>query len=273
MKGAVAAMVHSVGLIGEPASDLYLAFVVHEEDQEGFGLRHALDELGVRPDLVILGEATGLRVAVGHRGRVEVALEFRGRTSHSSMPDVGDSALVKAARAALELGEADLPDHPLLGRATACPVAISCSPGQIPVVPDSCEVLVDYRMVPGETRESVLRFLSAGGTREARVVRREIRCYTGFSEEVEAFFPAWIYEGPLVDWAQRVLGAGRTVWRFGTDGSYSAGEEGIPTLGYGPGEESAAHTPDESVEVGELGRAAEGYARLASSGLPRPSPG
>jgi len=132
----------------------------------------------------------------------------------------------------------------------------------VPVAPDLCECLVDYRMVPGETRSSVLSLLSSLGA-EASLVRREIACYTGYSEEAEAFFPAWVYRGELAEAARRGLGLETCFWRFGTDGSYTAGEAGIPTLGLGPGSEREAHKPDEKVPLDHLKRAPSLYARLA----------
>jgi len=52
-------------------------------------------------------------------------------------------------------------------------------------------------------------------------------------------------------------------YAFCTNGSESAGRRGIPTIGFGPGDEAQAHTIDESVEIEELYRAADGYAALA----------
>lgn len=265
MKGAIASMVHSARLLDPPEADVYLAFVVHEEDQEGFGIRVFLEESGVRPDLVVLGEATRLNVAVGHRGRVEVRLTAVGRTSHSSMPELGDSALYRMLDALLRLREAShsLPEHDALGRATVAPVNVTCSPGVIPVIPDLCEALLDYRMVPGETLESVLeRLRSLAPGLEASVVEKVVRCYTGMEARVRAYFPAWYEPSQFARLAARELGAEMITWRFGTDGSYTAGEAGILTVGYGPGDEALAHRPNERVRVSDLVEAVGGYARI-----------
>jgi len=58
-----------------------------------------------------------------------------------------------------------------------------------------------------------------------------------------------------------VLRLGR--WEFSTDGVYTAGVAGIPTIGFGPGEERYAHTVDEQVVVKDLASAARVYADLA----------
>jgi len=54
-------------------------------------------------------------------------------------------------------------------------------------------------------------------------------------------------------------------WEFSTDGVYTAGLAGIPTIGFGPGEERYAHTADERVEIRSLVAAAQVYAETALS--------
>jgi acetylornithine deacetylase/succinyl-diaminopimelate desuccinylase-like protein len=58
-------------------------------------------------------------------------------------------------------------------------------------------------------------------------------------------------------------------WNFSTDGVYTMGVAGIPTVGFGPGEEKHAHTADERVRLDDVVLAAEGYARIATEVLGR----
>ena len=51
-------------------------------------------------------------------------------------------------------------------------------------------------------------------------------------------------------------------WRFGVNGTFMA-RAGIPTVGFGPGDERWAHTSEEHVLVDDLIAAARVYARLA----------
>ena len=64
---------------------------------------------------------------------------------------------------------------------------------------------------------------------------------------------------------EKVLGARpRTgIWPFSTDGAYTMGTAGIPTIGFGPGDERLAHATDEHVRLADVALAAEGYAQLA----------
>jgi acetylornithine deacetylase/succinyl-diaminopimelate desuccinylase-like protein len=50
-----------------------------------------------------------------------------------------------------------------------------------------------------------------------------------------------------------------SAYRFCTNAAYSAGVAGVPTIGFGPGEESDAHMIDERLMVADLLSAANGY--------------
>ena len=55
---------------------------------------------------------------------------------------------------------------------------------------------------------------------------------------------------------RRKLGA----WDFSTNGTYWAGKAGIPSIGFGPGDEKFAHTILEQVPLDEVVAATEFYA-------------
>ena len=67
------------------AGTLYIAAVVHEECFEGVAAR-AISQ-AVHPDYVVIGEASGLDLKVGQRGRAEIVLESLGRSCHSANPE------------------------------------------------------------------------------------------------------------------------------------------------------------------------------------------
>ncbi|MEM2123660.1 MAG: YgeY family selenium metabolism-linked hydrolase [Candidatus Bathyarchaeia archaeon] len=278
MKGGLAAMIVACPLVKEylcnKGSNLVMACVVHEEDCEGFGIKKVVERYG-RPKCVVLGEATNLTIAIGHRGRVELEIETRGRTAHGSAPERGVNAIygmipVIQRIKADEKGEL----HPFLGCSSKSVNRIWCSPDETPIIPDSCTIVVDRRILPGETRQSIisegLRYLGDIDG-EVRIVKRRITCYTGYSEVVEQFYPAWITppEGKLVETARECLGfafkkgISLSKWSFSTDGAYTAGVVEIPTIGFGPGEERYAHTPEDQVRKSDILEALKGYVALA----------
>lgn len=278
-KGGLAAIVHGGGLIrrlGLPgAYTLYVLGAVQEEHCEGLALKCFLDERGLRPDFVVSGEASGLRLVRGHRGRTEVVATARGRTCHASMPELGDNAILKATPfvEAVRAASDGLPADPFLGRGTQVVSRIESTPDSVNAVPDSCTVYLDRRLVPGETEASVLdslRRLPGAAELSLEVPAYAGRSYTGQTLHGRAFFPAWslAQNNELVRAAARVAASvmGREPeigsWPFSTDGCYSAGTLGVPTIGFGPGFERFAHAVDDQVPVDHLTLCAAFYAAL-----------
>jgi acetylornithine deacetylase/succinyl-diaminopimelate desuccinylase-like protein len=95
--------------------------------------------------------------------------------------------------------------------------------------------------------------------------------YTGYVFPVEKYFPAWAFpeDHPLVQAGQAARGliglaaAPASKWNFSTNGIYWAGKAGIPSIGFGPGDEVTAHTVKDSVSLAEVVKATEFYAVLA----------
>ncbi|HHH41304.1 MAG TPA: M20/M25/M40 family metallo-hydrolase, partial [Chloroflexi bacterium] len=83
MKGAIAAMIYGVKMLAEARvrlkGDLVVACVVQEEPCEGLAMQVLIEEEGLRPDWVVLGEATNLQISRGHRGRLEMQVTTHGR--------------------------------------------------------------------------------------------------------------------------------------------------------------------------------------------------
>ncbi len=264
MKGSIAAMIYSASEIKEPEKGLICAFVVHEEDQEGFGIRHFLKNTGIKPEIVVLGEPTNLNIAIGHRGRAEIVVKIRGRTGHSSMPHLGENALLKTCSKILKLKNIPLPENKELGSASITPVSVNCSPGEIPITPDYCEILLDRRIVPGESKQSIIDELENFLQVKAEVRKKIIKCYTGFKEKVDCYFPAFYIRRNEIKMLSKKLGAKLITWKFGTDGSYTAGVKEILTFGYGPGEEEMAHVPNEKLNLKKFMKSISGYKKIFS---------
>lgn len=279
MKGAVAAQIAGMAhAAADIQGTVYLVYVPHEETAEGVALGAVLDRLD-HVDLVILGEPTDLRLGIGHRGRVVIRVVARGKPAHAAMPELGENAIERMLHALGHALRTPLPEDPLLGPGSVAPVYVSAD-GQGPVIPDRCLALLDRRVVLGETEASVLADYQGIGA-EVAVEEAALRFYTGELVRTKLFFPAWYMEPdhPWIRQAWEALGCPPfRVWRFSTDGVESGGRRGIPTAGYGPGDERLAHQADERVAVGDLQRAASGYARLLRAlvqpgGKPGSNPG
>jgi putative selenium metabolism hydrolase len=263
---------------GNFPGSLHIAGTVHEECFEGVAARSVSSI--VQPDYVVIGEATGLNLNIGQRGRAEIKLSVFGKPAHSANPEKGVNAVYGMAEIIARLRALPPPRHEVLGPGILELTDIRSAPYPgASVVPEYCEATYDRRLLTGETKESVLapiqvlledlRHHNPQLDAQVSYAQGEERCYTGETISGERFFPGWLFDSgeDFVRRAKRGLDeAGiRPVlsqYNFCTNGSHYAGEEGIRTLGFGPSVESLAHTVNEYVELDEVYAAMEGYAAI-----------
>jgi putative selenium metabolism hydrolase len=280
MKGPLAAMAYAAALVQTQAErlngGLTLAFVVQEEPCEGLAMRVLVEEEGLRPDWVILGEPSDLQLCRGHRGRVMLKVTVQGRSSHGSQPHLGQNAVYFAAGLIFSIQLMEFPTDPLLGPGSIALTRIESSGPSLNAVPDRCTFYLDRRLTLGETVSGALAQVEALIARETLLAAVEITdytatSYTGYQCHQQESFPAWVLNDghPMMatfkQSAAAILGSAPPVthWDFSTDGVYTMGEAGIPTLGFGPGDPSLAHTSNEHVRVKDIWRATEVYAAFA----------
>ena len=284
-KGGLASMVHAGRIVRELGlgRDFTLLFIgsVQEEDCEGMAWKYLVEEEKIRPELVVLTEPTSLAIYRGHRGRMEIEVELRGRSCHASAPERGDNAAYKAARLALEIERLNgrLATDAFLGKGTVAVTEIVSGSPSLCAVPDTARLHLDRRLTAGETKESAVAEVrdAAGraGFREAEVVVPEYRVpsYTGRVVPYEKYFPTWTLEesSPWLTSAGAAYAGlfGRAPkidkWTFSTNGVGIMPAYGIPCLGFGPGNEPQAHAADEYCPVKDLSLAAAFYAGLVAT--------
>jgi acetylornithine deacetylase/succinyl-diaminopimelate desuccinylase-like protein len=172
---------------------------------------------------------------------------------------------------------------PFLGKSIIELIGIDSQPKPIDsVVPYNCRVSYDLRLIQGDTREKILGIFEnvvndlkkndKDFQVEISIASGELTTTDGKTEIVEAFPPAWAIDEshPIVQKTKEALESiGQkpeiTKYNFCTNGSYSAGEAEIPTIGYGPGYETTAHIIDEYIEIDHLVKVSEGYAAIVRS--------
>ncbi len=286
MKGPLAAMVYGAWLYHRqrptPRGTLYVVGVVQEEPNEGKAMQVLLSENNLRPDFVLLGEPSDFQVKRGHRGRVEIRVVTRGRACHASNPAAGENALYAAARVifGIELLASTLPEDPVLGPGTIAVTHIESFAASRNAIPDRAELIIDRRLTLGETEVKAVAEIQSvvqkeGIRAEVYVPEYEMESYTQYRVRGREYYPTWLipedhpYLRKVTRAVERVLGTRPVVstWAFSTDGVYTMGEAGIPTVGFGPGEEALAHTADERIAVRDLVRAAHAYAAIAEEVL------
>ncbi|MGH2448020.1 MAG: YgeY family selenium metabolism-linked hydrolase [Chloroflexota bacterium] len=277
-KGSTPPMIYAMaglkelGLLGDWS--LYY-FGNMEEWCDGIAPHALVEHEGLRPDFVVIGEPTRLNIYRGHRGRVEVSVTFEGKSCHAAMPHLGDNPLYRAAPfiQGVDALHGRLPSHPFLGKGSIAVTDVTVDTPSQCAVPSQAEVYLDRRVTTNDTAESVLeevQSLPLADTASIQIPEYAEASYTGFVFPVEKVFPAWELspQHPLLQAAEADYRAmfGREPevgkWEFSTNGIYWMGKAGIPSIGFGPGDERYAHGVEEQIPVAEVIEAARFYAAL-----------
>ncbi len=269
-KGSLAAMLTALSVLRERRDELRVNVQVAAMVDEEHTFQGVLEYIrrftaDAQPLAAIVGEPTRLDVVVAHKGVLRFRLETVGRAAHSSRPEEGINAIdqmtvVLAALRAAFTANPPTP-HPLVGGATFTVTQIEG--GIAPnVVPERCSVVVDRRLLPGETAASALVWVDAqlDALRTADPTLRILRHDPFVADDALFTSP----DVPLVKAALAAragqLGPAQAVGvSFGTDGSKLAARAGIPTIVLGPGDIAQAHTADEWIEVDQLVQATHSY--------------
>ncbi len=283
IKGPLAIQTHAAAAFvqARPASDVYVGHTVLEE-RGGWGMEHLLNAGEVKPDVVILGEATAGDICVGHRGRAELIVELQGRAGHASAPDraLNPITLLPVIVPALEQFSASLGSDDVLGPSTAAPTTIETLPRSRNVIPDRIRIVIDWRVLPGLSRDDAVAQLTSAIAAalpdpapfavDVFFATERQRTWTGREKDRPMFTPGYRLDPQhaVVRAAAAAVSEhmGRTPrvrpWTFATDGGHSCGVHGIPTLGFAPGEERFAHTNRERLALDEAERTFHTYPSL-----------
>jgi succinyl-diaminopimelate desuccinylase len=293
MKGGLAASIIAVEALIESTATLPGTLEISgtvDEESGGYGGVHYLAERGwfspPRVDHVIIPEPLNVdRVCIGHRGVWWAEIETHGRMAHGSMPFLGDCA-VRHMHAVVDRFERDL--YPkLAARRTDMPVVPSGARhstlninsihgGQAetagypaPLVPDSCRMVIDRRLLIEESIDGV-----KGEVRALLEQLAEERA--GFRYSIRDIFevrPTMAdRNGPVARSTaaaiRRVIG--RSPEFVCSPGTYD--QKHIDRVGklrdciaYGPGILDLAHQPDEYVVIEDMMNSAKVMALAARS--------
>jgi acetylornithine deacetylase/succinyl-diaminopimelate desuccinylase family protein len=266
-KGSIASFFHAflrLSKEGTRPKNTEIIFVGLVDEEFGQAGSRALAQKGPQADLAIAGEPTNLKVVSAHKGNLWIRISTQGKAAHGSTPQHGTNAITRMYPI-LEALTIDYPKllskkvHPLLGPST---ISIGTIRGgsQPNVVPDSCEIDIDRRTIPGETAESV--------EKEIKHLFRKLKIKSpNFSASRSVPCPP-LETDPSIPLVQSFLKASNRRTTIGvpyfTDASpISMG--GTPALVYGPGNIAQAHSKNEWVSLEEVEIAEQSIFRFLSN--------
>ena len=254
----------------KPGRSLVFIGTVDEEDFMR-GAEAAIADGWVSKDSWVLDtEPTNGQIEVAHKGRTWFEITVNGITAHASTPWKGADAIAAMAEiiAAIRRRIAACPVHPDLGASTVTFGQIEG--GYRPyVVPDSCRVWIDMRLVPPTDTAGAAAIVEDAIAAAIKEIPGVSAAYqiTGNRPYVEKD-----EQSPLLNALSRaceeVTGEPAPVSFFPgyTDTAVIAGTLGNHNcMSYGPGDLELAHKPDEYVPCEDILRCEEVLTRLADN--------
>jgi len=224
------------------------------EEYDMCGASHYVRQSGKTVAGAIFGEPTRLKVITAHKGVVRFRLTAAGQSAHSSTPQLGENAIyhltgfIPAVKQFADTLSRKT-SHLQLGCETLAMTQIRGG-HQVNIIPDHCEALVDWRILPGRSVEQCQKELSDCLKKAADTACLTVE-NTGYyaSMETPADHPM---TKQLLKAVENVQGAAETgVVAYGTDASAFSHLD-IPTLVLGPGDIAQAHTKDEFIAIDQL---------------------
>ncbi len=267
-KGGMAAMMHALASLQAdhvtPPCEVWFAATIDEE----FSYRGVVALCqDVRAEAAVVAEPTLLRGVIASKGVVRWKIETRGKSAHSSKPQLGTNAIEHMAHLIVALQKdtfgLSAQVHPLLGSAS-CNVGVIEGGVQVNFVPDQCTIEIDRRMLPGETCEHVLGHYQ-------RLLDSVVAEHPGMDAVMH---PPMLTDIPLETPADsqaakqmaailEAMGLDATLIGvpFGSDASKFAAI-GIPSIILGPGSIDQAHAAVEYVDCDQVVKAVSIYRRF-----------
>jgi len=242
-----------------------LVFVLSSAGETG---RHdaataILDALEIVPRLGIVVLGTNNRLAVAHKGRLDIDVIVRGRAAHSSTPWLGINAIDGARRVFDVLSELSLGDaeHPQLGKPTLTATRILSFPAATHTVQNEVRITLDRRLLPGQQAEPALADIVSAVTRVEGPWKVEV-------QPGPFMYPCEIAEsGPLfraVSDSRRKTGRPpvELLYSHGALDAGFLGTRGCDAAMWGPGRMEQFHSDEETLLESELLAGAEDYLSL-----------
>ncbi|MBU7044581.1 MAG: ArgE/DapE family deacylase [Theionarchaea archaeon] len=256
MKGGLAAMLYALSCLDSP--DISFSITADEETGGIHGVNCLLQRGLLRPQAVLMPEASSNRIWNGCWGAFAAQITVKGESSHSIYQERGTNAFIDMIDV-VQYFRNQRPERGslLLGGALT-------GGTQFNMVPESCSFSIDWRFPPEQTLSSI----TTSVTEIMENMQKEgisLSCTPLL--ETEGFFtpPQSEIVKTMKKAVHEVRGSCITQVCPGfLDIRYFA-FRGIPAIAYGPGLLEYAHGPQEYIEVQDLMDAVSIYQRVARS--------
>ncbi|MBI3935909.1 MAG: acetylornithine deacetylase [Betaproteobacteria bacterium] len=236
----------------------------YDEEVGCLGVRRLLADLAqaaIRPASCIVGEPTGMKPVIAHKGKKAYRCTVRGHACHSAYAPRGVNAVEAAAEVvaylkniARQFRDSGPFDATYDIAYTTVHTGVIRGGTAVNIVPRECTFDFEIRYLPGEDPEAL--FADVKGFVAAKLLpeMHEVDPATGFEWKEMSVFP-------VLDTAEQaeIVTLARALARTDAAGKVSFGTEaalfqqaGIPAVVCGPGSIEQAHKPNEYVTLDQL---------------------
>jgi acetylornithine deacetylase len=265
MKGFVASFLAAVPEIKRRtlAKPVHL-FISYDEEVGCFGARRLIEDLnesGLKPALCVVGEPSGMKPILAHKGKLNCLVQVRGLPGHSSDPAKGVNAVHAAAEAIAYVAaearrfakegpfeEGFDPPH------TTIHVGTMHGGATLNIIPQHAEFYMEWRNIPSDDPERELERMRSFIAAEIEPAMHSVHPDTGFTYDVTVRMPGLSLspDHELTSLVKQLTGSNSTgKVSYGTEGGFYE-NAGIATIVCGPGHIAQAHQPDEWIAESEL---------------------
>ena len=234
---------------------VYFLGTVSEESMH-LGIRKFMDtykNLTGDIDFCIIGEPTSLDVGIAHKGSLKFTIKTEGKSAHGSKPNLGLNAINMMGELVTMINKKLIPSYEkttdkLLGKATLN-IGVIRGGRAFNIVPDSCRIELDRRVLPSETLEGVLKSFSE----LIAEMSKSNKDFVAGIEKINDYIP-YLKTGKSGNFIKPFSVSCKKFYdesimkglSYATDGGFTF-QGGIPTVVFGPGDIKDSHKLEEYV--------------------------
>lgn len=276
MKGFVAACLAAVpDFQAKPLVRPLHLFISYDEEVGCHGAQRLIQDLsdsGLKPDLCVVGEPSGMKPILAHKGKLNLDVTVRGLTGHSSEPSKGVNAVQAAgeaiawvAREARRLAKEGPFEDGFDPPHTTIHVGTMQGGTILNIIPERAAFTMEWRPIPGDSPHAHAERMRAWIAETIEPAMKAVHPDCGFSYDIVLEMPGMALppDHALATVVKQIVGsnsAGKVA--YGTEGGFFE-NAGIPTIICGPGHIAQAHQPDEWIAESELDSCERFIRRLA----------
>ena len=281
MKSGIASMMAAMIGLKRSGLPLYgeIIFMAACDEETGseFGTTYLLKKgIGKDAAFAIVAEPTNLRVELGNRGLRWVDITIKGKASHAGRPYLGINAISYGAKLVEAIHSIKFKNRNEAFDVPEPSLSVTMIHGGTKenILPDRCDLVLDRRMIPGETSETVTAELKTAidsVLRQEKDLRIECKLRPNRWDAYLVSETEPVVQTLMATFQEVTGNKPETGAKAGcTDGSHLFNLGGIPTALFGPGNAGMSHKADEWVAIEDILIATEvqflAFSRLLSDG-------